>query len=110
MSSKDPSPTRPARIVVSEAARTGALDLIYINFNPPGRTVPLQAHAMPVLILELRLSLAIVNPAAIRVSHQEYPVVHVIGDSRKMHVIEAAGRLIAEDEVEIPSNHILRGC
>jgi hypothetical protein len=26
VSSKDPSPTRPARIVVSEAARTGALE------------------------------------------------------------------------------------
>ena len=65
---------------------------------------------MPVLILELRLSLAIVNPASVRVSYEEDPVVHIIRDSGKMDVIETAGRLIAEDEVEIPSNHILWGC
>src|SRR5262245_66630829 len=64
---------------------------------------------MPVLVLELRLALAIVDPAAVRVSHQENPVMHVIRDARKVHVVETAGRLIAEDEVEVPSNHILWG-
>jgi hypothetical protein len=65
---------------------------------------------MPVLILELRFALAIVNPAAIGVSHEEDPMMHVIRDSRKMHIVEAAGRFIAEDEVEIPAKHILWGC
>jgi hypothetical protein len=65
---------------------------------------------MPVLVLELRLAFAIVDPAAVRVSHEEDSVVHVIRDARKMDIIEAAGRLIAEDEVKVPSNHILWGC
>ena len=37
-------------------------------------------------------------------------MVHVVRDAGKMHVVETAGRLIAEDEVEVPSNHILWGC
>jgi hypothetical protein len=65
---------------------------------------------MPVLVLELRLAFAIVDPASVRVSYEEDSVVHVIRNARKMDVIEAAGRLIAEDEVEIPSNDILWGC
>jgi len=64
---------------------------------------------MPVLILELRLALAIVDPAAIGVSHEEDSMVDGIRDSGKMHIIEAAGRFIAKDEVDIPSKHILWG-
>src|SRR6185295_6994485 len=65
---------------------------------------------MPVLILELWHTLAVVDSAAISICHKEDPVVHVIGDSGKMHVVEAAGRLIAKDEIEISSNHILWSC
>src|SRR5262245_50675010 len=65
---------------------------------------------MPILVLQLRLALAIVNSAPVCVGDKEDPMVHGIGDPGKMHIVEATRGLVAEDKIDISSKDLLWGC
>jgi hypothetical protein len=61
---------------------------------------------MPGLIFQLRLSLSVVDSAAISVSNQENPIVHGISGRGEMDVVETSRGFISEDQDQIAPDYI----